>query len=324
MMIPVSLPHLDWVLIRQAISLSLAFGKECRIVGGLMFINNNQPFSAFLSDFEEFFQKYQFGHFSTKGDDLLFYPEPVRFGNFTISINPYSSAIELMLLLMPALFMQSFRSRLYLSGVTHSPLSFSTSWMKESFLAALEQMGMYASCTLRRFGFYASGGGLIEAKVYPAEAKRLSEFSIPRDNARFTGARIYIAHLDSSIAVQEKNFLREELGLDEAQTGILEIRDCDGAWNHAEIYCLADGLPLVLSETVPVYDFSGAFIFSENSIQPAMEKLVNNTRAALENALLPEELEKEIAIYRVITGNTAEYASESARASAELAVQFTS
>ncbi len=324
MMILVSLQNPDWVLIRQAISLSLAHQMDCRIAGALEFLNCNPHITAFLSDIEEFCVRYDFGNFSTEGNDVLFYPKFPRFGNFTISINPYSSAIELMLLLMPALFKQIFRSRLYLSGVTHSPFTFGTSWMKESFLAALEQMGMYASCTLRRFGFYASGGGLIEAKVYPAEAKRLSEFNIPGDSARFTGARIYIAHLDSSIAVQEKNFLCEDLGLDEAQTGILEIRDCDGAWNHAEIYCLVDGLPVVFSETVPVYDFSGAFIFSENSIQPAMEKLVNNTRVALQNAWLPEELEKEIAIYHAMIGNTAEYRSKSARASAELAAQFTS
>lgn len=321
-MIAVSLPHPDWVLIRQALSLSLASGRECRIKGGLAFINRNQPFSAFLSDFEELFQKCQFGRFATEGDDVLFYPKPVRFGNFTIQINPYSSAIELLLLLMPTLFRQEFRSRLHLSGVTHSPLSFGTSWMKESFLASLERLGLYASCTLRRFGFYASGGGFIEAKVYPAEAKNAPETCTASDEAKLTGARIYIAHLDSSIAIREKDFLREALGLEEGNAGILEIRDCDGAWNHAEIYYLAKGLPAVLSEAVPVYDFYGKFIFSENAIIPAMGKLAAKTRTLLEKASLPEALEREIALYRVMTGNATEDASESVKASIELAEQF--
>lgn len=323
-MISISPSHLDWVLIRQSISLSLAFGKECRIVGGLTFINNNQPFSAYLSDIEEVFRTHQFGHFDAKGNDLLFYPKPVHFGNFTISINPYSSAIELMLLFMPALFRQEFRSRIYFSGVTHSPLSFSTSWMKDCFLSILEQMGFYASCMLRRFGFYASGGGLIEAKVYPAESKSAYDACISFDKAILTGARIYIAHLDSSIAIREKNLLREMLGLDEGNTGILEIRDCDGAWNHAEVYCAIQEMPVVLWEPVPVYDFSGTFIFSEKAAQLTMEKLASKTHAFLEGSSFPDELEREIALYRVMTGNTAECTSQSARASAELTSQFIS
>ncbi len=323
-MISVSLPHLDWVLLRQALSLSLAFDKECRLEGGLDYIKCNEPFSAFLSDVEEVIQKYQFGHFTIDGEDILFFPKPAHFGNFSIQINPYSSAMEILLFLMPALFRQEFRSRIFLSGVTHSRFSFGTSWMKESFLTALEQMGLYASCTLRRFGFYASGGGLIEAKVYPAETKTTMGSPISNNETRLTGARIYIAHLDSSIAVREKNYLCVSLSIDEAKTGILEIRDCDGAWNHAEVYCITKEMPVVLCETVPVYDFSGKFIFSENTIIPSMEKLANKTRAFLDGASLPDELEREIALYRVIAGNSGKFTSQSAMESADLAAQFNS
>lgn len=322
MMVPISSPHLDWVLIRQAISLSLATGRECRIEGALSFINRNQPFSAFLSDIEEFFQKNDFGHFSLQGNDILFFPKPVRFSSFQISINPYSSAIELMLIMMPSLFQQQFRSRLFLSGATHSPLSFGTSWMKESFLSALEQRGYYASCTLRRFGFYASGGGFIEAKVYPAEARQVMDVRGSDNSTKLTGARIYIAHLESSIAAREKDFLCEALGLSAANAGILEIRDCDGAWNHAEVYAIVNGLAVVMSETVPVYDFSGKFIFSENAIIPSMEKLAGEVRAVIEHAALPEELEREIAIYEVLAGNTPDYISGPSRESTAIAKQF--
>jgi hypothetical protein len=321
MMIHIAPAQIDWVLIRQTVSCALASGKSCRISGAVDFLNSHPHYSAFLSDFEECFQRYDFGRFELDGNDILFYPRPVRFGSFQITINPYSSAIEMMLLLMPALFSREFRSRLFLSGTTHSPFTFGTSWMKESFLALLERLGLYASCALRRFGFYGSGGGGIEAKVYPFESKKFSE-TTASNPPTIVGGRIYIAHLESNIALMEKEMLCGLLQVDAGKVGILEIRDCDGAWNHAEVYCTLFDIPIVVSETVPVYDFSGTFVFSKNTILTKMEMLAEKARAFIACEVLPEEMERELAPYFILTGNHFELGTIKGKEIASLTINF--
>lgn len=300
-MITITIQNLDWITIRQAISLSLATNKQCRIKDALTFLNAHQHFTAVLSDFEEFFCNHNFGIFSIEGNDVLFFPKPLRFGTYHISINPYSSAIEMMLLLMPTLFFQDFRSKLFFSGVTHAPYSYGTTWLKESFLTFLEHIGFYASCTLRRFGFYGSGGGFIEAKVFPHEKKTVS-FEISHQTRKsIRAARIYIAHLENSIAMHEKELLCQLLHIDENQVGILEICDCDGAANHVEIYCSIENFPIIFSEALPTYDFTGKFIFSKNQVPFYIQQIVQKAQHFIANPQLPFEIERELALYDAFT-----------------------
>ena len=300
-MIEIHSNEIDWIAFRQALSLSLLTGRPFIYRGALAFINANAPYSAFLSDFELLFQNYNLGEFHIKNDDISFIPKPVRFGTFDISVNPYSSAIEILLLLLPVLFHQEFRSRILISGVTHSPLSFGTGWMKESFLALFESMGLYASCSLRRFGFYGSGGGGLESRVYPAEKKKAA-IPLQGDISAY-GARVFIAHLDSSIARSQKEIIEGELGIDSQKTGILEVRDCDGAWNHAEVYLMMGNLPLVISETTPVYGFEGENLFSPERALETPLRLAKRVREIITEGRMPDDLLREAISCMILTGN---------------------
>jgi RNA 3'-terminal phosphate cyclase len=321
-MIDIRSHTVDRVSFRQSLSLSLLSGRAFTYRGALAFVNANPPFSAYLSDFEQLFRDRDLGAFRVEGDDISFIPKPVRFGVMNIPVNPYSSAVEMTLLLAPALFRREFRSKLLFSGVTHSPLSPGTSWMKESFLAVLEKMGLYASCSLRRFGFYGSGGGALEARVYPAE-DRCAVIATSGPIA-ITGARVCIAHLDASIAREEKEALCAELTLDPSRAGILEVRDCDGAWNHAEVYLLMDGIPLVVSEAVPVYDFDGKNRFSEEGAAQAMRVLARRVRETVDAGRLPDNLVREIVPYAMMTGSAFDVDSypEAVREAVETAKLF--
>ncbi len=301
-MIDISPHAVDWVSFRQALSLSLATGKPFAYRGAMRFINENPPYSAFLSDFDMFFQEQGLGHFMAEGDDISFTPKgPLSFGSYRVTVNPYSSAVEMLLLLALPLFNCPFRTKLLFSGVSHSPLSPGTSWMKESFLAVLEQMGLYAGVSLRRFGFYGSGGGVMEARVYPSEAKAVKLAA--RGELTCTGVRVYIAHLDTAIAVKQKEALRETLGLDQARAGILEVQDCDGAWNHAEAYLAMAGFPIVLWESAPVYNLDGKNIFTEETAFRAAESLALRAREFIASGKLPSDLVREAAPFAIMTGS---------------------
>ncbi len=299
-MIDIRSTPIDWISFRQALSLSLLTGRPFRYRGALSFINAHPPYTAFLSDYEQLFQTYSLGEFLTENEDISFMPRPVRYGTFPVSVNPYSSAIEIMLLMLPVLFRQEFRSRLLISGVTHSPLAFGTGWMKESLLGLLESMGLFASCTLRRFGFYGSGGGGLESRIYPAEKKR-AEIPI-RGEISVYGARVFIAHLDTEIARAQKEMIAEELGIDPGKAGILEVRDCDGAWNHVEAYLMMGNLPLVISETTPVYDFEGRSNFSREGAMETPLRLARRVREVIEGERIPEELLRESLPFLMMTG----------------------
>ena len=312
----------DRVSFRQALSLSLLTGRAFTYRGAMGFVRANPPFSAYLSDFEQLFRDRDLGAFRVEGDDISFSPKTVRFGVMDIPVNPYSSAVEMTLLLAPALFRREFRSKLLFGGVTHSPMSPGTSWMKESFLAVLEKLGFYGSCSLRRFGFYGSGGGALEARIYPAEERRA--VITTRGPITITGARVYIAHLDASIAREEKEALCADLALDPSRAGILEVRDCDGAWNHAEVYLVMNGLPLVVSEAVPVYDFDGKNRFSEEGAAQSMKDLALRVKETIEAGRLPDDLVREIVPYAMMTGSAFDVAEypEAVRESVEVAHLF--
>ncbi|MBP7585255.1 MAG: hypothetical protein KBA61_14540 [Spirochaetes bacterium] len=103
--------------------------------------------------------------------------------------------------------------------------------------------------------------------------------------------------------MRQKEALCAGLGLDLSRAGVLEVQDCDGAWNHAEVYLAMDGIPLVVSETVPVYDFEGKNRFSEERALAAMPALAARARETVTTGRMPDDLAREVAPYAAVTGS---------------------
>ncbi len=99
---------------------------------------------------------------------LRFVPTRIAHGEYGWDVGT-AGAISLVLqtILIP-LALAPAASRFSITGGTHVPWSPPVPYINQVLLPALEGMGLRASLTLKRWGFYPKGGGLVEGLVEPS------------------------------------------------------------------------------------------------------------------------------------------------------------
>jgi RNA 3'-terminal phosphate cyclase len=300
-MIKLNFKKIDWIDIRQSLSLSLFYQRPIEIIDANEYINKNNQSLPFYADIKKIVTEFNFGNIIKKNSSIIFTPRDSGFGIYDISTNKYSSMIELFLFLAPYFFNQKFRSVINFTGVTHSNHSYSTLLIKETLLNYLEEMGFYASFTLKRFGFYGSGGGKAESHIYPKETKNISVIN-PK-NPKLTNITIFISKLNSNIAKREKAFLKEKFKLEDNQISIMEIIDSDGFGNSIQVRTTTDTIPIIFTSETEIYNSSGDFIFDEEENKKNLEKLILKVNEFLERPEIPHQTLKEISLYLILSGN---------------------
>ncbi len=308
-MIVIDFPDPDWIIIRQALSLALLKKAPITIGGGAAFIEGCPEYQPVFDDMARMADEFGAGRLMTDAGSIIYEPRPILPGTSRFDSGHISSATELLLFLMPALFHGNFRSILELGGVTHSPLSSPTAFIKESLLAALERMGLYGSLTLQRFGFHGSGGGAMESRLYPREERRGKLFN--NDNApALGGVKIFISRLDTGLAEIEKGMIAESLGLDAKRIAIIEVMESNGSGNGIQVFASFRGEPVVLFWEMRLYDSKGELVFSEETLRDGIEELAGETHRLMKGTL-PERIVRELLPYCVITGSEPPPAGES-------------
>jgi RNA 3'-terminal phosphate cyclase (ATP) len=104
---------------------------------------------------------------------LTFAPRTVRGDTYRFDIGAVrgsagSTSLVFQALLLPLAFARD-PSRLTLIGGTHVPWSPTVHYLTDVFLPALRTIGVRATITLRRWGWYPKGGGAIEADIAPVD-----------------------------------------------------------------------------------------------------------------------------------------------------------
>jgi RNA 3'-terminal phosphate cyclase len=255
---------------------------------------------------------FEAGTISINANSILFDPRPLGPGTFRFESDHLSSAVELLLFMMPALFQGDFRSILELGGVTHSPFSFPTAFIKETVLAALEQVGLYGSLTLRRFGFYGSGGGSMESRLYPREKVPGTVFS-GTAGPSISGAKIFISRLDTGLAELEKGMIAERLGIGADRIAIIEVMESDGPGNGIQVFASHRGTPVVLFREMRLYNEKGGLGFTEETLGGVITDLAGEARSLMDGRL-PEPVFREVLPYCAMTGTEPPGFGESAGA----------
>jgi hypothetical protein len=292
MSLPIELHDPDWAMIRQTLAFALARVRPVCLRRGADYLRDNPGFTPLFDDMRHACAVLGAGELELSSDDMVFYPACPRTGTFELETGRFSSAVELLLFVLPALFQGDFRTVLTIRGVTHSPHAPSTGFVKETLLPLLEMRGHYASLTLQRFGYYASGGGSFEARAYPAEFRELCQscFSGPR---RIEGARVFAAGVSMDLATREVELVRGALDLDEARVSLLDIRDADGMGNSVQVFLRCGREMLVLGRDMELYDWQGDFIFDEGSFNATLHGLFEETRRFLGGGV-PSILAREL------------------------------
>lgn len=294
--------NLTWQRLRLALSLALMQGEPLLVKNGCSFIEKNFDFHPLYETVKRFIFETGCGMLADSGDDLQFLPEGLMYGVFDIDTGSFTPLAEIELLLMPALFKQEFRSVINYSGVTHSHLSYPTSFLKESLFALLEKMGFYASMNLKRFGFYGSGGGSSESRIYPAEIKTCTDV-LSFSGKRIEGARVFMAGMNMDMAKKEKEFLSRSLHLDENKVQIMEIVDADGMGNSIQVYVECGGMHMIVSRDMEVFNSAGDIVFDEAKYYSSISALVSETERFIKTDYIPTGITAELIPYMLISGS---------------------
>ncbi len=299
-MIAVELENLDWTALRQAMALSLATGTGCTIAGAdrvLDTLHNRRTFdaiSAVLKEFPGCMVMEEESSLKVRTDGL-------QYGNFHIRAHQYVPLAEMVLVLAPALSRCEFRSELHLEGVTHSHLSFPSSFLREALPSIIGKAGYTVASSLKRFGFYASGQGAMETRVYPFEMEE--DFSLPVDLAwKIVDIRVFVSKIDVGFAEYQKQYLKDKLDTEEGVISIMEIMNAAGHGNHIDVYMRSGDITVVESMTMELYDEKGEFTFSDEMMNEQLDELCRGVSNIIDNNVVPSMLLREAAPFLHLAG----------------------
>lgn len=298
----VELASPSWRLIRIALSLSLLKGEPVVIKNCFEYIERNYDIIPLFDTLKQVVLETGAGVLGDMDGDVVFNPDGINPGSFIFDTGGYSPISEVELFLLPSLLFKAHRSVINYTGVTHSHISYPTTFLKETLLGLLEGFGFYASMNLKRFGFYGSGGGSAESRIYPAEpAKSTTPLSFA--GASIDGAKVFMAKMNMEMASREKEFIVRNTGVPENRVQIMEIVDADGFGNSIQIYVKCGGVNVILSRDMEIYNSAGDFIFDEGRYYSALSELIGETDKLLKLNAAPQNLIEEVLPYLILSGS---------------------
>ena len=292
----------NWRYIRLALSLSLLKRENLFIKRGFEFIEKNYDLLHLFNSFKKIVFDAGAGIISSSGEDIIFNPEGLPQGLYNFDCDEYLPISEIELFLMPSLFHSNYRSVINYRGVTHSHLSYPTTVIKTTLFDLLERLGYYGSFNLKRFGFYGSGGGLAESRIYPTEPKRCDDL-FASNECRIEGVKIFMAKMNMDMAKSEKEFIVKNIGIDENCVQIMEVVDADGFGNSIQAYIMCNGINVILSKDMDIYNSAGDFIFDESKYYSALSGFVQDAGAISKLKKFPQCYVEEILPYMLMTGS---------------------
>jgi RNA 3'-terminal phosphate cyclase (ATP) len=214
---------------------------------------------------------------------LRFEPGVVVPGDYAFATGSAGSATLVLQTLLPPLWRCDAPSTLRLEGGTHNPLAPSADFIADTYLPALRRVGIEATTTLERPGFFPAGGGILHATVAPAPTLRQAEF-FERGELSSIEATALLSGLASSIGERELRVLANAFDLRESALHLRQVRPSLGPGNalllrvrhaehvetftgHGERGVSAEKVAAKLAEEARVYLDSAACVGEHSSDQ---------------------------------------------------------
>jgi RNA 3'-terminal phosphate cyclase (ATP) len=161
---------------------------------------------------------------------LRFEPGSVVPGDYTIELGSAGSTMLVLQTVLPLLWQCDAPSTLRLVGGTHNPMAPSVDFIVDTYLPALQRMGVEARVELECHGFYPAGGGVVHATVQPCANLRPIVMS-ERGELRAITATALLSALAASIGQRELGVLGKRLSLDESHLSLHSVRPAIGPGN---------------------------------------------------------------------------------------------
>ena len=134
---------------------------------------------------------------------LVFEPGESEGGEYFFDIGTAGSTPLLLQAVLPPLIFAQDASRITLTGGTHVPFSPPYHFISQVFLPMLGRLGIEASASISRYGFYPKGGGKISAVVNPCRTIGAVSFGEPGDIVSVSGISA-VGSLPVEIAERQK------------------------------------------------------------------------------------------------------------------------
>jgi RNA 3'-terminal phosphate cyclase (ATP) len=134
--------------------------------------------------------------------DLAFMPGPVTGGDYEFAIGTAGSCTLVLQTVLPALLKADKPSTLRLAGGTHNPMAPPVQFLQRAWCPRLAEMGACIDIDLERFGFYPTGGGIVDARVEPCTALQPRTW-MTRGEPRAAYAEAFVAGVPERVAQRE-------------------------------------------------------------------------------------------------------------------------
>jgi len=142
---------------------------------------------------------------------LAFEPQEAQPGQYEFDIGTAGSTTLVLQTVIPPLLLAEKASTIVIKGGTHNPLAPPVEFLSRTYLPLIERQGAKVTLTLRSYGFYPGGGGIIEASIEPA-AKLVPLYLEEKRKIIAIETAALICRLPESIAQRELDELSQKLG----------------------------------------------------------------------------------------------------------------
>ena len=293
-MIEIDLHNSEWTDLRQLLALALVNNKPLVLNNVASLFNTRGFYLSVFEDLMSITRDLNLGKLELQDEVVSFIPNHLKPGNYKFSTSKFSSVSEIVLFLLPAMFYSDFRSVVNLTGVTHTNILNPIGFLKESLLPHLEEYGYLSSLSLKRFGFFGSGGGLIETRVYPEETDNCF-WKPPSGIKKIDRIQIYISGLKTDIAMEQKSDLCQRLNCNENDIAVVEVLDSDGPGKVIGVTIEHGDRPFYFSYGTEFFNDAGDYIFDKSEDAKAIDLFIEDIKKYLNNDSIQKEYLKEIA-----------------------------
>ncbi len=285
----------EWFIARRKLASALKNSGELAIPGFKKFLDERNEFIPVMDDIIKISSDFSFADIFFDNDDLIFHPGKISNGNFKFDSGKFSSISEILLYILPAVLSGNSNSVLNITGVTNSPLSYPTVFLKDvlfrNFIVKKKSIDLATSA----LGFYARGGGEVNAVIsFNDKNSAGNENSDQADETKLS-AKILLSGIDSTLGLSERD-LMEKTFPELIGSGIMEVTT-PGLGNWIYLQLVSDIKPLIFFKEIPFYNNAGDLIFDYDCIDELIAELRSEYDDFINTGKLPWDIDSELAVF---------------------------
>ncbi len=285
----------EWFAARRKLAASLKNLEEIKIAGFKKFLDKKNEFIPVLDDIIKISKDFSFADINFVNNDLIFNPGKIPNGNFKFDTGNFSSISEILLYILPALSSGDSKSVLNITGVTNSPLSYPTVFLKDVLFRNFFNKKKSIDLSTSALGFYARGGGEVNAVISGNDENFSNDINSDQTDETKLSAKILLSGVDSTLGLSERD-LMEKTFPELIGSGIMEVTT-PGLGNWIYLHLVSDSKPLIFFKEIPFYNNAGDLIFDYDCIEILVSELRAEYDEYINTGKLPWDIEAELSVF---------------------------